>query len=152
MSQLFRWLDLPPVWLIVMIAGVFGLDQLVPGLGFDWGWTRVLGDLMIALGLGTIGGAAWAFLRAQSSIIPRRVPSALLTSGVFRFSRNPIYLGDALILSGLVLRWDVLPALIVVPVFAGLITRRFIRGEEAMLSEQFGDAFDRWAAKVRRWI
>lgn len=152
MTQLLRWLDLPPVWLMAMIACVFGVDRLVPGLGFGWGWTRVLGDLLIVLGLGVIGGAAWAFLRARSSIIPRRVPSALLTSGVFRFSRNPIYLGDALILSGLILRWDVLPALITVPVFAGLITRRFIRGEEAVLSKQFGDAFDRWAAQVRRWI
>jgi protein-S-isoprenylcysteine O-methyltransferase Ste14 len=57
-----------------------------------------------------------------------------------------------MVLAGALLHWDVLPALVLVPLFGGLITRRFILGEEAGLLANFGAEYREWSARVRRWI
>lgn len=152
MTQLVRWLDMPPVWLVAMLALAYGLDRLAPGLGFGLVWTGWLGNLLIALGCGLLALAAWELMRAHTTIIPHEEPAALVRTGIYRWTRNPIYLGDAMILTGLVLRWDVLPALALVPIFTSIITKRFILWEEAALAARFGDAFHDWSRQVRRWI
>ncbi len=149
---LLRWLDIPPAWLVAMLLIAFGLDRIVPGLGFGWSWSQWLGQALIVAGVGAMVAAVWSFIRARTSVIPRQVPSAFLRSGIYRFSRNPIYLGDALILTGAILHWDVLPALVLVPVFGWLIERRFIRGEEDGLRAAFGDEARDWMRQVRRWL
>ncbi len=151
-ATILRWLDLPPSWLALCVGAAWGLDGLVPGLGLGLGWTHSLGTGLIALGIGAMGMGLWEFLRARTTVMPRQMPSAFLRRGIYRLTRNPIYLGDALVLAGLILRWDVLVALPLVPVFMALITRRFIRGEEAGLRSAFGEEFRSWAARVRRWI
>ncbi|MCK8483887.1 isoprenylcysteine carboxylmethyltransferase family protein [Aliiroseovarius sp. S2029] len=152
MSRHLRWIDMPPVWLALMVALAYGLDRIAPGLGFGFEVTRGLGNLLIVLGLCLLGVAIWEFMRARTTVIPGQQPTALLTRGIYRWTRNPIYLGDAMILTGLILRWDVLPALLLVPVFTTIITKRFILWEEAALRAKFGPAFDDWAGQVRRWI
>jgi protein-S-isoprenylcysteine O-methyltransferase Ste14 len=91
-------------------------------------------------------------VRARTTIVPRETPAALVTGGIFRFSRNPIYLGDALVLAGVVLWWDVPLAAPLVLLFILVIQTRFILAEEAVLRATFGPAFDAWAARTRRWI
>lgn len=137
---------------MLALASAFGLDRLIPGLGFGLGWMRVLGDVMVVLGLGSMVLAVFEFLRARTSFIPRRIPSAFLQAGIYRLTRNPIYLGDALVLAGAILHWDVLPALVLVPAFMGMIQRRFIRGEEAGLIATFGDEARAYLGRVRRWL
>ncbi len=75
----------------------------------------------------------------------------MITAGVYAHSRNPIYLADAMILAGAALVWDA-AALILVPLFMAVITWRFIQDEEAGMRAQFGDAFQGYAARVRRWV
>jgi protein-S-isoprenylcysteine O-methyltransferase Ste14 len=79
-------------------------------------------------------------------------PDALVTTGVFARTRNPIYLGDAAILAGLVLFWQAWPSLVLVPLFVWLITDRFIRPEEERLHARFGVRFEQWAQRTRRWL
>ncbi|MDE9450765.1 isoprenylcysteine carboxylmethyltransferase family protein [Aliiroseovarius sp. Z3] len=152
MKHLTRWLDMPPVWLVAMIALAYGLDRVAPDLGAGLIATRWLGNLLVVLGFGLLGVAMWEFMRARTTVIPGEQPTVLLKRGIYRWTRNPIYLGDAMILTGLILRWDVLPALLLVPVFITIITKRFILWEEAALSAKFGPAFDDWAGQVRRWL
>ena len=147
-----RWIDLPPVWLIGALALAFGLDRLVPGLGPGLAPLRWLGDALVVAGLGAMGLGAFELVRHHTTFIPRRKPSHFVRQGIFRISRNPIYLGDALVLTGAILHWDVLPALVLVPAFMALITRRFILGEEAGLVEVFGRSAEAWFSKVRRWL
>ena len=144
-----RWLDLPPVWLALCL----GLAWASRGI-LAWGADplRLVGTGLVALGVALMIAAAWQMARARTTIVPRQDPSALVTSGVFRVSRNPIYLGDALILAGFSLRWDAPLGLILVPGFMALIARRFIAGEEARLSAAFGSAFAAWSATTRRWL
>lgn len=142
-------LELPPVWLLGFAAIVWGIGRLLP-LPVPFG--AVAGAVLVLAGLALMALAALEMMRARTTIIPRNNPSALVTSGVFRISRNPIYLGDALILAGLCLRWDAPQALILVPLFGWIIARRFIDGEEARLRAAFGADYDAWAARVGRWF
>lgn len=149
---LLKWIDIPPSWLIAALGLSYGLDRLVPGLGFGLSATRWLGEAMVIAGLGAMAAGAFELVRHHTTFIPRRKPSHFVRQGIFRFSRNPIYLGDALVLAGAILHWDVLPALVLVPGFMALITGRFILGEEAGLRDAFGRAAEAWFAKVRRWL
>jgi protein-S-isoprenylcysteine O-methyltransferase Ste14 len=90
--------------------------------------------------------------RAKTTIIPRHDASQLVTGGVFSLSRNPIYLGDALVLAGFALYWGAWPSLVLVPVFMWLISWRFIEGEEAKLRHAFGQAFHAYEKETRRWL
>ncbi len=145
-----KWIDLPPVWLGVFAALGWVQAEWWPvgsfGAAGDW-----IGPLLVVAGLALAVAAAVEFRRARTTIIPHEEPSAIVTSGVYRLSRNPIYLGDALILAGLGLRWDSVLALALVPVFVAVITARFIVPEEARLKARFGAEWEAWAARVRRW-
>ncbi len=149
---MLREIDIPPLWLALFIAAAWGLDRLAPGLATGWNWLAWAGYALIALGVLAMALALIEFLRNRTTFIPRRVPTAFLQHGIYRFSRNPIYLGDALVLAGLILAWDVLAALILVPAFMWLITKRYIEGEEAGLEAKFGAEFIAWKQKVRRWL
>jgi protein-S-isoprenylcysteine O-methyltransferase Ste14 len=147
---MLKWVDMPPVWLAGAIALVWALDRVLPFGVF--GVLGVFGQALIWAGLGLMGLAAGQMVLARTTVIPKSRPAALVTGGVFRICRNPIYLADAMVLAGLILHWDVPLALPVLPLFVWLITERFIKGEEAMLRAGFGTAFDDWAARVGRWL
>lgn len=144
-------LDLPPVWLAGFALLAWGQSRWLP-LGRFGGWADWAGPALI--GIGVLVGVAglWALIRHKTSFIPGDTPDALVTSGAFRFSRNPIYLADAAILGGLVLTWQAVPSLVLVPAFMTLIQKRFIVGEEERIRNQFGESFAAYASRVRRWM
>lgn len=140
-------LDIPPLWLALALALAWGLAQLLPLAPLP-----LAGLCVIGLGLGLMAAALGQMWFARTSFLPRRVPAALVTGGVFRLSRNPIYLADLLILTGAILAWGAVLAWPLVPFFALWITRRYILAEEAGLEEGFGEAFRAWSAATPRWI
>lgn len=147
-----RWrlfIDLPPVWLGGFAALAWIAGRLWPvelPLGIVIGWAFLLS------GLALMAAAIFEMRRHRTTVVPHMQPSALVTTGVFAVTRNPIYLGDALVLTGLAVLWDAPLALALVPVFMRVITRRFILDEERRLHLAFGDAFDRWAHVTPRWL
>jgi protein-S-isoprenylcysteine O-methyltransferase Ste14 len=144
-------LDLPPLWLALMLVAAWAQTVLLPGPEFG-PWARFAGTLLIAGGLVLIGLAFAEFRRADTSVVPHQEPRAILTSGIYRFSRNPIYLADLLLLAGFSLRWSAWLGLILVPVLAVILTRRFILPEEDRLRAGFGPEFAQWASRTRRWL
>ncbi|MDP3860009.1 MAG: isoprenylcysteine carboxylmethyltransferase family protein [Phaeovulum sp.] len=143
------WLDLPPVWLAVFAATGWGAGQLWP-VALPWGgW---IGGGLVAAGVVLMTLAVAQMLGLRTTFIPRRDPSALVTEGVFRLSRNPIYLADALVLAGLLIAWQAVWALPLVAAFMAFIAHRFIRGEEARIAARFGAAWQDYAARTRRWL
>ena len=146
-----RTLDYPPVWLLGALALVWLEARFVPDLiafvPLQWA-----GEALFWLGLALAAGAALSFLIARSTIIPHQTPSALITGGLYRMSRNPIYLADVLILIGLSLKWGAVSGLVLAPVFAAVITARFIRPEEARLRARFGAEAEAFFARTRRWL
>jgi protein-S-isoprenylcysteine O-methyltransferase Ste14 len=150
LHRLLRQWESPPTWLLLCIAGLWLQARFLP-LVAPLPATRHLGAMFILAGLVIIGLAALQFRRHATTIMPREVPAAMIDQGLYAYSRNPIYLADALILAGVALRWD-LAGLLLLPVFVWIITQRFILGEEAGLRAQFGAAYDAYAARVKRWI
>ena len=112
---------------------------------------RIAGTVLIVGGLFIFTAALLQFRRHRTTVMPRETPVALIDTGIYRLSRNPIYLADALFLAGAALWWDA-ASLLLVPLFVWIITRRFILGEESGLRAVFGAAFDRYAAQTRRWL
>ena len=143
-------LDYPPVWLLGALALAWAQAAGLPVAGP--GWFVPVGTALALAGAGMMAVAAVEFLRARTTIVPHRMPDALITGGLYRLSRNPIYLADALLLAGLCLRWGAWPSLVLVPLFMAVITRRFIVPEEARLRAAFGAEYDAYRARVRRWV
>lgn len=150
LQRILRQWESPPTWLLLFAVLAWVQSRMVPiwdaGKLGDW-----LGIAFILAGAGLMIMSLWQFKRAGTTVIPRETARVLMTDGVYQWSRNPIYVADALILTGLALGWD-LGALIWVLVFVFVIERRFILGEEAGLRAGFGAQFDEWAEKVRRWL
>lgn len=142
-------IDFPPVWLagFAVLGGVIGRILPVATPVND-----MIGALLVVLGLALMIVAVVQMFIARTSVIPRRDPDAFVHGGVFRFSRNPIYLADAIVLAGLLIAWDAIIALPLVAVFVVVIQRRFILDEETRLSRRFGDEYLDYAARVRRWL
>lgn len=144
-----REIDFPPVWLaaFAVLGAIVGRILPVATPVND-----ILGAVLIFAALTLMIVAAAQMLIARTSLIPRRDPDALVHGGVFRLSRNPIYLADAILLAGLYIAWDAFIALPLVVVFAVVIQKRFILDEEARLSRRFGDEYLEYTSRVRRWI
>jgi protein-S-isoprenylcysteine O-methyltransferase Ste14 len=148
--SLLREIDIPPSWLALHIVAAWVVSRVSPPVFLDFG--RVAGLALVGLGALVMGAAVVQMALARTTVIPRRNPSALVTGGLFGWSRNPIYLADAVILTGAILWLDAVLALPLVFSFVWLIQARFIRDEEARLTLAFGAEFDLWAARVRRWL
>ena len=150
---MLKWLDMPPVWLAGSLILAWVQAVYFPmGLDFGTVWADLLGGLLVGGGIVLIVMAAMEFRRNRTSIVPHETPERLIQTGIFRRSRNPIYLGDAAILAGLILRWDAVLALPLVPVFVWVIERRFIVPEENRMRRKFRMEFARYCEKTRRWL
>lgn len=146
-----QMIDLPPLWLALFAALAWAQARLLPLVALG-GWSGWAGWALVAAGVALMITAMAAFRRHRTTVIPHREASALVTAGPYRLSRNPIYLGDAMILAGLALIWEAWSGLLLVPAFMAVISARFIRPEEARLRAAFGAAFEAWASRTRRWI
>lgn len=144
-----RHLDYPPVWLLAFMALAWRLAEIWAPTGEALLWP---GRVLIGLGLAVMVWAAWEMHRARTTIIPHRRPDALVSSGPFAWSRNPIYLADLAILAGWCLSLGAPHLAVLAWPLALVLEARFIRPEEGRLREGFGPAFEAYAGRVRRWI
>ena len=148
-----KWIDIPPVWLAVAVAMAWAISVVQPPSWAVGGPVmQLVGGLFVGAGLVLILLAAVEMRKWRTTIVPHQEASHLVTSGIFSRSRNPIYLGDTLILAGLALRWEAPVALLLVPLFMLTITQRFILAEEDRLRRSFRAEFARYCQKTRRWL
>jgi len=145
--KLLRHLNTPPVWLIGFIAIAWGLARLWAPLGdaLVWpGWALVAGGVTLAV------WSALAFRKARTTIVPHQPPSALVETGPYCFSRNPIYLADLVILAGVALILGAPLGLILLVPFREVLLRLFILPEEAVLERDLGPDYLDYKARVPR--
>lgn len=148
-----KWLDIPPVWLAGFVALAYVQGRFWSlGLSLGYTWAGLLGGLLVGAGVLLMALAFVEFRKHRTTVIPHNVPSRLIQSGIFSRTRNPIYLGDALVLAGLVLRFDAVLSLVLVPIFVWIIERRFVLAEENRMRREFRADFARYERKVRRWV
>ena len=143
-------IDTPPVWLVACIALAW-LQARWLTLWLTPAFVDAAGYALIALSVVLFVAAVREFRRHRTSIVPRETPAALLTSGPYALSRNPIYLADAALLCGLVLVWDA-GALPLVAAFVAVIQTRFILWEEQECRATFGTDWQIYTTRVRRWF
>jgi protein-S-isoprenylcysteine O-methyltransferase Ste14 len=146
---------LPPLALVALLALVMAL------LDRGWPWpslalpgASVIAVLVALAGAAVCGLGVLAFRRARTTVNPLapETASALVATGIYRHSRNPMYVGFALLLLGWALFLGSLVALLAVPAFVLWMNRLQIAPEEAALEQRFGDEFRRYRHSVRRWL
>ena len=141
----------PPFVLLGSILVGVGLHLFFP-LHFIVQFRWVFAGLLMCVGLGTVSYCVWMFRKAQTAIQPWKATSRIVTSGPYRWSRNPIYLSFVLIGIGLAWALDNLWILMMqIPVII-VINHFVIRKEERYLVEKFGERYKAYKARVRRWI
>jgi len=142
----------PPVYFLVGLFAMWGLDRFLPLVHWGGDLARRLALVPVTAG-GLFGLAGVAhFVRAGTPVEPFHEARAFVSGGVYRLTRNPMYLGLALILAGAFLRFGSLSPAVVPPLFVIVVTRRVIAFEEAMLEKKYGDVYRRYTSRVRRWI
>ena len=137
------------------------LAHLLLGLALDWLWPApflasavqyAVGAALIALA-GTLAGAAiFRFVRAGTNVPTRRPATALVVTGPYRFTRNPIYVGMIVLLLGIGVMVDSVWIVVLAVPFALVLRYGVIAREERYLEAKFGDSYRGFRARVRRWI
>jgi len=116
------------------------------------GWLRLAGAILMLAGLALDGSAMLVMRRHRANVLPHRAATALVTAGPFALSRNPIYLGNTLLLAGAAVAfanpWLAAATAVTVPAVTVLAIRR----EERHMAARFGAAWQSYAARVPRWF
>ncbi|MEM8705113.1 MAG: isoprenylcysteine carboxylmethyltransferase family protein [Actinomycetota bacterium] len=144
----------PPVWAAVFAAIAYGIGVLEPGLEFT------VSSPLLGIGIAIIGVVIAAFavidVRGEGTTIDPHHPEAasvLVQKGVYRFTRNPMYLGLALVIAGIAVgHGDIIATIVGVGGFTTVITRLQIIPEERALRARFGSQYDEYCDGPRRWI
>jgi protein-S-isoprenylcysteine O-methyltransferase Ste14 len=144
----------PPILLVAALLAAILLGRVVPlsWPGLDDTPARIVGLAIGAFGIALIAWAAWTMHQARTTILPHRGSDALVTSGPFWRFRNPIYLGDTMIILSLA---ELTKNIWYVPAgiaFALFVTFLAILPEERYLEARFGDAYRAYKARSRRWL
>ncbi|MBR9651231.1 methyltransferase family protein [Thalassovita aquimarina] len=150
---MLKWLDIPPVWLLGAVVLAWFQSAYYPmGLSFGGAVADFLGGILVGGGLVLMALAVVEMRKHRTTIIPHKEASAMVQSGIYSRSRNPIYLGDLLVLAGLILRFDAVLALPLIPIFLWVIEKRFVIPEENSLRLKYRADFARYCERTRRWI
>ena len=141
----------PLIFAGALVAGLL-LNRLRPTgflpvrLGRAVGVPMAVGGLLLGL---------WGFRemrRAGTNVDPYHPTTAIVEAGPYRFTRNPLYVGMALVYGGISARANALPAALLLPFVLHVIHHKVIKREERYLEEKFGDVYLRYKGRVRRWI
>lgn len=150
---MIKWLDIPPFWFVgFLVLGRAVNDYASFGLVLEHAIIDLIAGILVGAWLILIILAVLVMAQKKTTILPHKQAQVMVTDGIFQRTRNPIYLGDTLVLMGLFLLWGAVLALSLVPIFLWTIERRFVLPEEDSLRRKFKADFARYAQKTRRWI
>jgi protein-S-isoprenylcysteine O-methyltransferase Ste14 len=140
----------PPVLAALNLIAALLLGWLVPVKLVNsvsrFGWGLVLTALIFAF------GGLRELIRAKTSADPHSPTTAVVTSGIYRLTRNPIYIGYMLLVMGMPLIFENIWGIILSPIMLTLFNRLIVLYEEAYLVRKFGKVYLDYKLKVRRWL
>ena len=144
----------PPIVALVSGLAMWAVAFLFPALSLAFPFQAVLGYALIGIGVSIDLISIIAFRKAKTTVTPLapEKASSLVVSGLYRFTRNPMYLGLLLILSGVALLLGSPLSLAILMAFIAYITAFQIKPEEARLREVFGGEYESYCRNVRRWL
>ena len=149
-----RLLIPPPVQMLSTGFAIWLVARTFPQWQIMLPYQREVGTLLIGIGILIEVASIVEFIRARTTINPIDPDKtrALVTNGLYRISRNPMYLGMVVLLTGWAIRLGNPLNVILIAAFVFLITVLQIKPEERILRDKFGPAYDAYCKKVRRWI
>jgi protein-S-isoprenylcysteine O-methyltransferase Ste14 len=148
-------LRIPPLALVaVFAAAMVAASVWMPLVRVPVPGHRVIALLLVVAGLGVALAGVVAFRRARTTVNPMapQRSTTVVCTGIYRLSRNPMYLGMALALLGVAAWGSSLAGYVLVPAFCAYLTRFQIVPEERALLERFGPEFADYMGRARRWI
>jgi protein-S-isoprenylcysteine O-methyltransferase Ste14 len=143
---------MPTTFLLISIVAMIALHFLFPAMRIIPPLWNLLGIIPLAFGVAINLIADKAFHEANTTVKPFEESSFLMTSGAFRITRNPMYLGFVLILIGIAVLVRSLTPYAVILAFAILLDRVYVTVEERMLAEKFGAEWEEYKRHTRRWL
>jgi protein-S-isoprenylcysteine O-methyltransferase Ste14 len=146
---------IPPLLLSLVFAAVMsGLAYAAPGLSLLLPGAAAMASVLAATGAVIACAGVIAFRRKRTTVNPFTpdASSSVVTGGVYRFSRNPMYLGFLLILAGWAVYLSNAVAVLLLPAFVAYMNQYQIKPEERALLARFGTEFAQYMSRVRRWI
>lgn len=144
----------PPIVALVIALAMLGVSHIAPAFSFALPGRVVFAVSLVALG-GVIALAGVIAFRRQRTTINPMTPgatSSVVSSGIYRYSRNPMYLGLLLVLAGVAVALSNAAAFVLLAAFVAYMNRYQIKPEERVLLEKFGPAFAQYMSRVRRWV
>ena len=144
----------PPVVMLLVGAVMWLLSICVPGLAVVIPIRGAIAGVLLAAGGATALAGVHAFRRFRTTVNPMRPEStiSLVTSGIYRYTRNPMYLGLLLVVTAWACWLSNVLVFLLLPVFVAYITRFQILPEERALAARFGEEFAAYCRRVRRWV
>lgn len=140
-----------PIWFFGHVVAMLGLHFAAPGLQWNVGASRWWGLPLTVAGFLLVVVGERRF-RPVTTLAPYEAPSVLVTDGLHRYSRNPMYLGLLVsLVGGWIMLGSLSPGLAVVAFYA-LLRAYFIDHEERVMEARFGEAYRAYRRRVRRWL
>ena len=142
----------PPIVTLFFGLCIYFSQELFPEFNLEY--FTILSYVSYFAGLSILILAVLLFRKQNTTVNPVKIDNAssLVTSGVFKFSRNPMYLGMVMILFGLALMFNLVGGIFFVLLFMIYITKFQIRPEEEVMERLFGEDFIKYKHKVRMWL
>jgi len=142
----------PPLVVLGCLLAGLALDRVLGLAALDIAVLRPVGVVIGALGAAILGSGLIGFFRAGNDPEPWKKDTQLVTSGLYRFSRNPMYLGMVMVQLGIALLCQSIGGVLSVPLAIALVDRFVIAREEPHLRATFGRDYENYSKRVRRWL
>lgn len=142
----------PPLSFAVPLLALLALEQIVRTTLLAAPWRWAVGVALLAVGLAVSAAGAVTQRRAGTDFLPDRPSTKVVSHGVYAWTRNPMYVGFAVVTTGLSVLFDSLWGLVAVPLGIVIIDRLVIVREERYLARKFGEEYLSYKRSVRRWL
>jgi protein-S-isoprenylcysteine O-methyltransferase Ste14 len=142
----------PPLVFLGGLAVGLALSSWAPTAYLGRAIAHMVGGVLIGIGLLLASSAVYAFFRARTNLRPDRPSSALVRTGPYRFTRNPMYVSMTIVYVGVAVMMQSLWSLLLLPVVVAFIRTKVITREEAYMGRRFGADYLRYKSEVRRWF
>jgi protein-S-isoprenylcysteine O-methyltransferase Ste14 len=142
----------PPLLFVLPIVASLALEWFVPTTLVRGAFRWILGAIFLVAGLALNIGGFVTQKRAGTDPIPFNPSTRIVSNGPYRFSRNPMYIGFAMVTLGIAVLVDCVWMLLAVPIGLVLIDHLVITREERYLERKFGEEYLSYKHRVRRWL
>lgn len=142
----------PPIFFLIGLIAMILLSSFVPiGRWLNYPW-RYLGIIFLVLGFSLSLGSGLSFRRLGTNPRPGAKATLMVTTGPFKYTRNPMYLGLTTMLIGIATLLGTFSPVLIIPIFFILVQTQFVLREEKLMEQWFGQPYLDYKKKTPRWL